>query len=181
MAEVSPELQRRYGLMIGSIPEAIRKAIGSEELTDRLVMAAGLMRESQAARSPADRRALGTRAARVLGARPRAETEQIVVAKMAKAKAIGDPAQAMSLERQARQELALNPPAVRRRRPGGRPVAKASANAKAAGGTLIAVYNQAGELVGVVDPAELTPVSSLADVTKAQRAARQATRSRTGR
>jgi hypothetical protein len=147
MAQIDPDLQRHYGFMIGSIPESIRKALDSEELKDRLVMAEELIRKSQAARTPADRKSLGEQAQRVLGARPRAETEQIVVAKMAKARALGSTSQAEALVQQARDLLLQEPPAVRRRDSRGVPIAKASAKPGPGPSGLIALYDAAGNMI----------------------------------
>ena len=154
MAQISPELQRRYEMLIGSIPGAVRKAISDDEFLDRLVMAEGLIRKSQAARTPGEGRAIGEQARRILIARPRAETEQIVVAKMAKAKSLGDHPQAIALERQAREELLDHPPAVRRH---AAPVAKAKA-AKQDEDQLMPIYDRDGNLTHVGYPKHLTPV-----------------------
>lgn len=152
MAQPSPELQRRYGLLAGQIPGEIRAAIDDDELRDRFAMAEGLLRDSQAAKSPAVRKALGERSARVLQARPRAQTEQIVVAKMAKAKRIGDPNQAAALERQAREELEMHPPAVRRRGADGRPVAKAAAKPEPAADALMILHDAVGNPAYAIRP-----------------------------
>ena len=156
MAQLSPDLQHRLKLMIGGIPGEIRKSLAPGELEDRVAMATGLLAES--ARSPARAKVLGERAHRVLTARPRAETEQIVVAKMAKAKVIGDPIQAQALEQQARDELARHPPAVRR--PGtARPVAKGSAKPEPGPAGLVMLYDQHGTPIGVCEASKIQPVA----------------------
>ena len=156
MAQIDPAAQHRFGLMIGSVPEEIRKAIDGEELLDRLTQADGLMRKAAAARTPGEGRRLGEEAQRILHARPRAETEAIVLAKMAKARIVGNSDQAAELTRQAREELLAHPPAMRRH---GVPVAKAKAG-KTEADKLMAVYDQAGNLTHVGYPKDLTPVQA---------------------
>lgn len=154
MAQVSPDLQHRVDLLVGSIPQEIRKAIDADELEDRVVQAAGLMKQAGQARTPGEGRRLGEQAQRILQARPRAQTEAIVLAKMAKARIVGNSDQADALVRQAREELLAHPPAVRRN---GAPVAKAKAK-EGEPDTLMAVYDQAGNLTHVGYPKDLTPV-----------------------
>jgi len=157
MAQVSPDLQHQVSLMISSIPENIRKAISTEELEDRVLQAVELVRKSQQARTPGERRQLGEQARRILGARPRAETEAVVLAKMRKAEVIGNQDQAAELVRQAREELLMHPPAVRR----GAPVAKAKAKADDDGqDELMARYDRDGNLTHVVRTGDATPVTA---------------------
>jgi hypothetical protein len=110
------------------------------------------MQQVAKAATPGAGRRFGEQAQRILGARPRAQTEQIVVAKMAKAKALGASPQAADLERQAREELLLHPPAVRRFDPAAA-VAKAKAD-----GRLLACFDDAGSLWGVCDPDDVQVV-----------------------
>jgi hypothetical protein len=179
MTQLSPELQRRYGLMLGNIPAAVRKAIDSEELADRLVMADDLIRKSQAARTPAEGRALGEKAQRVLSAQPRAATERDVVAKMTKAAGM-PPGMAGDLRQQARQLLEDHPPAVRRA--GSKPtaVAKAAAQASAKpadGVPVIVLYDAVGNAAYAIDPdsPDLIPLTGLEDagVVKVARTVRR--------
>ena len=95
------------------------------------------MQQVAKAATPGAGRRAGEQAQRILGARPRAQTEQIVVAKMAKAKALGTSPQAAGLEQQARDELLLHPPAVRRFNPAA-VIRKAKAD-----GQLLACFDQA--------------------------------------
>ena len=155
MARITPQQRQRYGpLLTGSIPAGVLKAIDDQELEDRLAQASGLMQQVAKAATPGAGRQSGEQARRILAARPRAETEQIVVAKMAKARMLGNSPQAAALERQARNELLDHPPSVRR---DAAPVAKAKA-AKADGGTLMPIYDRDGNLTHVGDPKHLTPV-----------------------
>jgi hypothetical protein len=169
MAQISPDLQWRYGLMIGRIPEAIRARIDSDELTDRVLMTEALIRKADAATTEADRKRFRDQAQRVMGARPRAETEAIVVAKMRKAKIIHDPIQAAHLERQAREELELNPPAVRRSGSKRAPVIKADDAADVT--PVIVLYDADGNPAYAIDPdsADLTPLTTGDAIAKAQR------------
>lgn len=166
MAQISPELQRRIRFMSGSIPAAV----GDDERTDRLLMADDLIRKSQAAATPAERKRLGEQAHRVLTARPRAETEAIVVAKMAKVKALGNSPQAADLARQAREELDLNPPAVRRTPGGAVPVTKASVSASSDQDPVIVLYDRAGNPAYAIDPdsPDLMPLTTSDAIAKAR-------------
>lgn len=156
MAQVSPEVQHQFGLIIGSIPETVRKAIDEVELLDRLTQANGLIRKAQQARTPGEGRQLGEEAQRILQARPRAETESIVLAKMAKARIIDRKDQADALVRQAREELIAHQPAVRRN---AAPVAKVKAD-EPEPDQLMAVYDRNGNLTHVGFPKDLTPVQA---------------------
>jgi hypothetical protein len=154
MARITPQQRQRYGpLLTGSVPGAVLGAIDDQELEDRLSQAAGLMQQVAKAATPGAGRQAGEQARRILAARPRAETEQIVVAKMAKARRLGDSPQAAALERQARNELLDHPPAVRRN---ATPVAKAKAATPDE--DLMAIYDQAGNLTHVGRRKDLTPV-----------------------
>ena len=153
MARITPQQRQRYGpLITGSVPGEVLKAIDDRELEDRLAQASGLMRQAGQAATPGAGRRSGEEARRILGARPRAVTEQIVVAKMAKAKALGTSPQAAYLERQAREELLLDPPAVRRFDPAA-VIRKAKAD-----GQLMACFDDAGKLWGVCDPDDVQAV-----------------------
>ncbi len=153
MARITPQQRQRYGpFLTGSIRGDVLKAIDDQELEDRLVQASGLMQRVAKAATPGAGRQFGEQAQRILGARPRAETEQIVVAKMAKSRAMGDPAMAADLVQQARNELLAHPPAVRRFDP-----AAVVRKAKGAG-QMLACFDQAGKLWGVCDPDDIEVV-----------------------
>ena len=147
MARITPQQRQRYGpFLTGSIPADVLKAIDDREVEDRLVQASGLLQRVAKAGAPGAGRQFGEQAQRILSARPRARTEQIVVAKMAKARVIGDPGMARALEQQARDELLAHPPAVRRFDPAA-VIRKAKAAAQ-----MLACFDQGGKLWGVVDP-----------------------------
>ena len=91
MARITPQQRQRYGpFLTGSIPAEVLGAIDDIELDDRLTQASALIAKSAKAATPGAGRQSGEQARRILAARPRAETEQIVVAKMAKAKMLGN-------------------------------------------------------------------------------------------
>jgi len=155
MARITPQQRQRYGpLVTGAVPGEVLKAIDDQELEDRFAQASGLMQQAAKAAMPGDGRRFGEQARRILAARPRAETEQIVVAKIAKASSLGDSPQAAALERQARDELLDHPPAVRRN---AAPVAKAKA--KPDEDQLMAIYDRDGNLTHVGYPKDMTPVT----------------------
>jgi hypothetical protein len=155
MARITPQQRQRYGpFLTGSIPGDVMKAIDDRELEDRLAQASGLMQRVAKAATPGAGRQFGEQAQRILSARPRARTEQIVVAKMAKARALGNSPQAADLTRQAREELLLHPPAVRRFDP-----AAVVRKAKA-GGQMLACFDQTGKLWGVCDPDDVEVVDA---------------------
>ena len=152
MARITPQQRQRYGpFLTGSVPGNVLKAIDDRELGDRLAQASGLMQQAAKTTAPGAGRQLGEQAQRILSARPRAQTEQIVVAKIAKAKALGGVSnpQAAYLERQAREELLQHPPAVRRFDPAA-VIRKAKADA-----AMLACFDQAGKLYGVCDPDDI--------------------------
>ena len=153
MAQITPELRRRYGhILTGLVPADVLKALGTEELEDRLAQARGLMQQVAKAATPGAGRPFGEEAQRILGARPRAQTEQIVVAKMQRAQALGNAPQAAHLERQAREELLQHPPAVRRFDP------RAVVRKAKADGQFLACFDDAGNLWGVCDPDDVQVV-----------------------
>jgi hypothetical protein len=158
MARITPQQRQRYGpLLTGSVPGEVLNVIDDNELEDRFAQASGLMQQAAKvakAATPGAGRQVGEQAQRILNARPRAQTEKIVVAKMAKARSLGDSPQAAALERQARDELLSHPPAVRRH---AAPVAKAKA-AKPDDDQLMPIYDRDGNLTHVGYPKNLTPV-----------------------
>jgi YD repeat-containing protein len=150
MARITAEQRRRYGPhLTGMVPGDVLAQIDSRELADRLAQAGALLQRVAKAETPGAGRPLGEEARRILGARPRADTEQIVKTKIAKARSLGDGPQAAALERQAREELLNHPPAVRRFHPAD-VVAKAKADKQ-----LMACFDSSGKLWGVVDPDEI--------------------------
>jgi len=149
MARITPRQRQRYGpFLTGLVRSDVLKAIDDRELEDRFAQASGLMQQVAKAATPGAGRRFGEQAQRILGARPRAQTEAIVVAKMARARTLApyDRAAAADLEQQARDELLAHQPAVRRFDP-----AAVIAKAKAAD-RMLACFDQGGKLYGVCNP-----------------------------
>ena len=137
-------------LLVSQVPEVIRKSISAAELNDRLVEAARL---SVQARDPALsaglRKAASLRAQAVLRAQPRLATRRQHAELIAKA-AVAPRAQAEALRRKAERLVQEEHPIA----PG-----RAAAVRKEADSEPIPVFNQAGDLIGICDPEDLTPVS----------------------
>src|SRR5437588_5150811 len=103
MAQITADQRRRYGpFLTGAIPRSTLAAIDGEELADRLHQASSLIAKSQQGGAPGEGKRFGEEASRILTARPRAETEAIVVAKMAQARNLAhvDRGRAADLEQQ---------------------------------------------------------------------------------
>ena len=140
-------------LLLARMSEDIRKSLSQAEIEDRLVYATQLgAQASNPALSPGQRQEARSRAQQVMTAAPRAVTEQQVADKIAKATRLGNSPQADDLRRQAQQILEENPPAPRR----GATVRKAKA---AAEDEPIPVFDADGNLVGICDAADVTPVA----------------------
>jgi len=155
MAQITTDQRRRYGpFLTGAIARSTLAAIDGDELEDRLHQASQLIAKAQQAPTPGQGKRFGEEAQRILGARPRAETEAIVVAKMARAKVLApyDRGAAADLEQQARDELLAHQPAVRRWTPAN-VIRKAKADAQ-----MLACFDQAGKLWGVCDPDDVEMV-----------------------
>jgi hypothetical protein len=178
--------RRRYGpFLTGAIARSTLAAIDGEELEDRLHQASQLIAKAQQAPTPGQGKRLGEEAQRILGARPRAETEAIVVAKMARARILAphDRGRAADLEQQARDELLAHQPAVRRRGSNGQRIAKASAKPEPGPSGLIALYDSAGNIAYAInaDSPDLIPVTSMEDAGVVTKARRQTPRPQGGR
>ena len=166
MARITPEIRRLYGRAGELIPESVLAAIDQAELADRLSASASLIQKSRSpATAPRDRAELADRARKMLTAQPRSVTEHEVAARVTKAAAVPK-AQADALRAECLRILALNPPAPHLGDRGARtaPVAKAAAG----GDGLMLVCDSTGKVVGVCDPAAITPVTSLDAVAKAR-------------
>lgn len=157
MAEITKAIERDHRLVAHLIPTQVLKAIGQDELYDRLVHVRELVRKSETASDPTLRKGYRALAQAVLTAQPRAVTQRQVAAKIAKAAGMPDTPQAAAIRREAGQVLERHPIAPRRED------AVGVAKAKGDDPDLVPVYDNAGNLIGVVDPAELTPVSSVAE------------------
>lgn len=176
MAEITKAIAANHRLVADLVPVDIRKAIGQDELLDRIVHAEELSARSRAASDVTLRKGYASLARAVLRAQPRALTERRSAELVAKAAGLGGTRQADALRRQAQELLELHPPAPRR--------ADAVAVAKAAKPEQVAIYDQAGNLVGLVDEAEIIRVRNPAgpdddaSVAKARAARRPRIRGR---
>jgi CBS domain-containing protein len=140
-------------LILTQVPEEIRKSISVAELNDRLTEAARL---SMQARDPALsaelRKAASIRAQAVLHAQPRQATRRQHQDLIAKA-AVAPPAQAAAIRRKAERLIEEDHPIAPARTAAVRK-AKADAEAKP-----VPVFDGDGNLIGIVDPADITPVA----------------------
>lgn len=148
MAQVTAATRREFGPMVAMVAPATLAAISNDELLDRLHQARSLVQKSQAATRPGDRRQLGEQARAILAARPREQVERLVTDKIAKAAIVPDAHAAEALREQARELLRREPPAVRRSGSKRAPVAKADPGPSG----LIAVFDEAGNPIYVIDP-----------------------------
>lgn len=138
-------------LMLGLIPDDVRKQLSGAELNDRLVEAARLGAQATDPALSADLRAAARiRARAIMTAQPRAATEQQHRAMIAKAAALPEGFRANMVREHARQLLEDHPVAPRR----GAAVRKAKAEDEP-----VPVFDADGNLVGIVDQADITPVA----------------------
>jgi len=164
MARITPEIRRTHGRAAELVPESVLAAIDQAELADRLSASAGLIQKSRSsATTPRDRAELADRARKMLAAQPRSLTEHEVAARVTKA-AVVPKAQGDALRAEALRILAENPPAPYLGNRG----ARAAPVVKAGGDALMLVCDCTGKVVGVCDPAAITPVTSLDAVAKAR-------------
>jgi hypothetical protein len=150
---VTKAISARHGMAAELVPADIRAKIPQAELLDRLEAARELVAKSQTASDATLRRGYSQLARAILGAQPRAVTERQHRELLAKA-AGTSPALAETIRRQAAELLERHP--VAPRRADSERVAKAAAETP---GGYVAVYDAAGQLVGLVDPAKIQPVS----------------------
>lgn len=164
-------------LMLHSIPEDIAKSIDSAELNDRVVETARLSAQAQdPALSTPLRQAARLRARAIAEAQPRAATLRQHADLIAKAAATRSAVQADAIRRQAERLIEEAHPIAPRRavakgmgRLADEAAARAIASTKArtvakAGRSsgdkqMQAVFDQSGNLIGVVDPAKIQPVA----------------------
>ena len=136
-------------LWLSLVPDEVRKSITAGELNDRVLEAGRLSRKAaDLTLSTEDRQSAKARAQQVMRAAPRADTERTVATKIAKAAQLGDSPQADMLRRQAQDLLDQNPPAPRR----GASVRKAKEDDP------VPVFDQDGNLIGICDPDDITPI-----------------------
>jgi hypothetical protein len=140
--------------MLELIPEDVRKQLSNAELNDRLVEAARLGAQATDPRlNPDLRKAAKIRSQAVLKAQPRATTERLHREMIAKAAAMPAGFQANMIREHARQLLEDHPTA-----PSTGERAAAVRKAKAAEEP-IPVFDADGNLVGICDAADITPVA----------------------
>lgn len=142
------EQAHQRSLIAAMVPIDIRKQLDAEELGDRVAEAARLLELSKAAESPVLATEFGQMARDVLAAQPREVTAGQIDALMFKSAWADSIDQAARFWAAAEQVRAAHPMAPRRRRA-----------VKAGRDGMVAVYNAAGELVGLCDPAKIRPVS----------------------
>lgn len=159
MAQITKALQQHHRLVADLVPVDILKQIDQGELLDRVTYAEELSRKARSAVDGTLRSGYSKLAQSVLRAQPRAETERQGAALIAKAAGLPPASrQGDAIRRQAQELYERHPVAPRREDGQGVTVAKAKAPA-----AQTVVYNAKGEVVGVVDPADVQPVADPAD------------------
>ena len=139
-------------MLLSRVPDEIRKSISTEELNDRLVEAARLgAQANDPALSDELRKAARLRGQAVLQAQPREATRAQHAKLIAKAAATPHRGQAEAIRRQAEELISEQHPIAP---PHGAAVRKAK------GDDPVPVFDQAGNLVGVCDPDDITPLGS---------------------
>lgn len=153
----------RKAAAAGIVPDTVLSQISDDELRDRYAYARQLTEQANRTNGREGARLI-QKARAVMVAQPRATTERDVRETVAKASALGNTGHADALRRKANELLEQHPPAPRRgaSAAASRLIAKASTKASGSDGEpkMVAVFDASGNLVGVVDPADLTPVQS---------------------
>jgi hypothetical protein len=140
-------------LYLSQVPEAVRKSITTEELNDRIIEAARLgAQANDPALSPELRSAARLRAGGILGAQPRQDTRAQHAALIAKA-AGAPPRQAEAIRRKADELIEQEHPIAP-----GRAERVRKAKAEDDEEQPVVVFDQNGTVVGICDPADITPV-----------------------
>lgn len=149
MAQITKSIAETYQLAAWLVPAEIAKAISQDELVDRLAEAKRLGERAADPSVPGDlRTAYKMRAQAVLKARPRDAVAREHAALIAKAAQLPN-AQADAVREHARRLIEEDqPPAPR------------LGVRKAKGDDQVPVFDQAGNLVGVCDPDDITPLGS---------------------
>lgn len=152
-------------LLLSFVPEEIRKSLSSDELHDRLLEAARLGEQAKDPRLSADlRKAAAIRSRALLTAQPREVTRQQHAALIAKASVAKSQMQAAAIRREADRLIEelhpIAPPRAGAKGRAGQPVRAAKAAGKSDDDPeVMAVFDESGNLIGIVDPGDVTPVA----------------------
>lgn len=179
MATITTAIRKSHGSWADLVPAQICKSIPQDELLDRLAHAADLDRRSRQADSQL-RDAYELISKAMLGAQPRETTERAVAEYYAQALRTPDARRAAAMRNAAATLLERNPVAPRRAdvaiakgrsasaaRPITNPARIVQRVAKAGGkAAQVAVYDADGNLVGIADPADITPLADVAAPSK---------------
>ncbi len=158
MAQITKSIHAQHRLMANLLPPSTLAKISQSELEDRLAHVAELTVKADRATDHVVAGCYRSVAKAALAARPRDEVEQEVRALRARAELLG-PGHGDIHLRRADELLTQNPVAPRR----------TSVRKAQAGTSLVPVYDCNGKLTGVVDEAELIPVTDAEIVAKAAR------------
>lgn len=161
---------RQLALIKSMIPPDVARSLDPDELGDRLVEAARLLARATAETSPVLAKCHADQAKAMLAAPPREQTKATIRALMLKSARASSAEDIDRYRAEAERVKAAHPMAPRRRPPA---VRKADANE-----AQVAVFDETGNLIGLVDKAKIIPVMSPAEtksaMAKAARARRQA-------
>jgi hypothetical protein len=160
MAEVTRAMRAAYGYLPNLVPDDVRKSITEEEMYDRLVYAGTLMEKAEQARDRTAKAGFSANARAVLNAPPREETAKLIKSmelQIERCDATGGWFQGQQTRRRLTELRAQRPIAPER-------TAVLTKAQKDSG--LMPVYDEDGTLIGLVDPAKVTPVADLAAVMR---------------
>lgn len=144
-------------LLTAMVPDAIAKSITSDEYNDRIIEAARLSAQAaDPALSLALRQAARLRGQAVLRAQPRQATRRQHADLIAKA-AAAPPAQAEAIRRKADRLIEEEQPIAPSRAAAVRKAQKAKADAE---DEPVPVFDANGNLIGICDAEDITPVST---------------------
>jgi hypothetical protein len=151
MMPADPHFHAR--MLLSRVPDEIRKSISTDELNDRLIEAARLgAQANDPSLSNELRRAAKLRGQAILQAQPARATKQQHAELIAKAAATSHRGQAEAIRREAEELISERHPIAPPHR--GAAVRKAKADIA----EMVPVFNQDGQLIGIADPADITPV-----------------------
>ena len=154
MATITTAIRKAHGDAASLIPVPILKSLPQDELLDRLAHAEDL---TARARDPELAEAYAVLAKAMLTAQPRDAVAKEIARRYLRASREPDRAKADAIRRGAIRLIERNPPAPERADVAkARKIAKAKAQGSAA---MQAVFDRNGNLIGVVDPADITPAT----------------------